>query len=93
VTDIEKQAQQIERGQLAEPGRLLLVLLEELARLKTEALDRFTAGELGGKELLVGFLAHVAEVRAHLVGLTAQHGAPGEETVGYSSTPRPLAQK
>jgi TRAP-type uncharacterized transport system substrate-binding protein len=88
VTDIEKQAQQIDRGQLAEPARLLPLLLEELARLKTEALDRFTAGELGGKELLVGFLAQVADVRAHLMRLSARQGAPAEEPVGYSSTPR-----
>jgi hypothetical protein len=39
---------------------------DELSRLKTEALDRFTQGELEGKDLLVGFLTQVADVRACL---------------------------
>jgi hypothetical protein len=66
VNQIEKLARQIERGDPAGPSRLA-DLRQELDRLKTEALDRFAEGELGGKELLVGFLTQVADVRACLM--------------------------
>jgi TRAP-type uncharacterized transport system substrate-binding protein len=79
VTRIEKQAQEIEGARAADPGQLA-ALQEELRRLKTEALDRFTEGELRDKELLVGFLAQVADVRAYLLQLSQQQRArPAEQ--------------
>jgi TRAP-type uncharacterized transport system substrate-binding protein len=87
VTCIEKQALSLERGQPAEPGQLL-ALREELGRLKTEALDRFTEGELGGKELLAAFLAQVADVRACLLRLAGERGdRPGERVGTGDGTP------
>jgi hypothetical protein len=43
-----------------------------LGLLKTEALDRFTDGELEGKELMAGFLTHVRDARDYRTGLIAQ---------------------
>jgi hypothetical protein len=62
VTNIEKQAMQIDRAQPSAVGQLA-VLGKQLGQVKTEALDRFTQGELEGKDLLVGFLTQVADVR------------------------------
>jgi hypothetical protein len=62
VTNIEKQAMQIDRAQPSAVGQLA-ALGEELGKAKTEALDRFTQGELEGKDLLVGFLTQVADLR------------------------------
>jgi hypothetical protein len=56
VTRIEEQARLAEFGRSMRREQLL-DLQAHLARLKTEALDRFTAGELAGQELLAGFLA------------------------------------
>jgi TRAP-type uncharacterized transport system substrate-binding protein len=86
VTLIEKQALQLERGQPAGAAQLR-ALLEELGRLKTEALDRFTEGELGGKELLVGFLAQVADVRACLTRLAVEQEAQSERQAGKEGAP------
>jgi hypothetical protein len=62
VTNIEKQALQIKREQPSANGQLT-ALADELSRVKTEALDRITQGELDGKDLLVGFLTQVADAR------------------------------
>jgi len=53
----------------------LAALRQELARLKTEVLDRFTRGELAGKELLAGFLLQVNDGRDVLSGLIRQNPA------------------
>jgi TRAP-type uncharacterized transport system substrate-binding protein len=86
VTRIEKQALSLERGQPAEPGQLL-AMRDELCRLKTEALDRFTEGDLGGKEMLAGFLAQVADVRAHLTRLAGEPGDRPGPRVGKGNGP------
>jgi TRAP-type uncharacterized transport system substrate-binding protein len=55
----------------------VLALQEQLVRLKTEALDRFTEGDLEGKELLGAFVTHVQGVYDHLSRLiTARQGRP-----------------
>jgi TRAP-type uncharacterized transport system substrate-binding protein len=92
VTRIEKQAQEIEGGRLADPGQLA-ALQGELGRLKTEALDRFTQGELGGKELLSAFLVQVADVRAYLLRLGQQQGARPQAQAGDGNAPRPAPRK
>jgi TRAP-type uncharacterized transport system substrate-binding protein len=86
VTGVEKQALQLGRGQPAGAAQLR-ALLEELGRLKTEALDRFTQGELGGKELLVGFLAQVADVRACLTRLVLEQEAQPGGQAGKEDAP------
>jgi hypothetical protein len=52
--------------------KALLGLQERLGRLKTESFDRFTDGELEGKGLMAGFLAHVRDARDYRTGLIAQ---------------------
>jgi hypothetical protein len=68
VTRIEEQATQGERGRPLSVEELL-ALREQVCRLKTDALDRFTAGELAGKELLASFLVHANDARDHLTRL------------------------
>jgi TRAP-type uncharacterized transport system substrate-binding protein len=75
VTRIEERATQLER----EPSRglgALTELQEELTLLKTEALDRFTEGDLEGRDLMHAFLAHVADTRAYLTRLAAAGRGP-----------------
>ena len=48
---------------------LLHELRDELAALKSEALARFTEGELSGHELMQGFLVQVNDVRDYIQGL------------------------
>ena len=56
-------------------------LQEQLVRLKTEALDRFTEGDLEGKELLGAFVTHVQGVYDHLSRLiTARRARPVRAT-------------
>jgi TRAP-type uncharacterized transport system substrate-binding protein len=81
VTRIEEQARQAERDGLAAPGRLL-ALEEQLARLKTETLDRFTRGELAGKELLSAFLVQANEARKYLTRLVAGQPDRSQEPAG-----------
>jgi TRAP-type uncharacterized transport system substrate-binding protein len=71
VSRIEEEARQLERNP-ARNVKPLLELQERLGGLKTEALDRFTDGELEGKELMVGFLAHIRDARDYLTELIAQ---------------------
>jgi hypothetical protein len=71
VARIEEEAMRIERGEWSAAERLP-ELRERLGRLKTEALDRFTQGELAGKELLAGFLAQVNDTRDYLTRLMGQ---------------------
>jgi TRAP-type uncharacterized transport system substrate-binding protein len=65
VTRIEERATQLDR---AMPRDLagLQALQEELTALKTEVLDRFTDGDLQGRDLISAFLAHVAGTRDYL---------------------------
>jgi hypothetical protein len=68
VNRIEEQAIQIERSNGV--GQEQLVdLRDQIYRLKTEALDRFTDGELAGKELLAGFLTQADDARDYVTGL------------------------
>jgi TRAP-type uncharacterized transport system substrate-binding protein len=77
VTQIEEQGRQAERSGAALAD--LLALEETLGRLKAEALDRFTRGELAGKELVSVFLVQANAARDHLARLVAeQHGRPPE---------------
>jgi hypothetical protein len=64
----------------------LAALRQELARLKTEVLDRFTRGDLAGKELLAGFLLDVNDARDFLSGLIRQNPANTPIPVGTPDT-------
>jgi TRAP-type uncharacterized transport system substrate-binding protein len=73
VTRIEEQAGEMERaGSATVPS--LVALRDRLVRLKTEALDRFAEGDLTGKDLLAGFLAHANDARDYLTRLIRQQG-------------------
>lgn len=72
VNRLEKQARHegwTGRPELSE----LLALQDQLVRLKTEALDRFTEGNLEGKELLGAFVTHIQGVYDHLSRLITAH--------------------
>ena len=54
----------------------LVALRDQLSALKTQVLDEFAQGELGGHELLSVFLAQVNDVRDYLTRLINK---PGEK--------------
>ena len=68
VTAIERQALQLELASKLELGPLL-ALQGDLGRLKGEALERFTLGELEGDGLMSGFLTHANDARDYLARL------------------------
>jgi TRAP-type uncharacterized transport system substrate-binding protein len=83
VTRIEEKAARLERHPGAGPEQLL-ALREELCRLKTEALDAFTDGDLAGHELMQGFLVQVNDVRDYVTRLLRQAGeTPAEPRPDY----------
>ena len=65
VNAIERRAMALERGASLDLGALL-VLQEDLSRLKEEALRKFAEGELEGETLMSGFLTHVDNTRDYL---------------------------
>jgi TRAP-type uncharacterized transport system substrate-binding protein len=64
----------------------LVALRHELGCLKSEVLDRFTRGELAGKELLSGFLIQVNDTRDFISGLIRQSPANATVAVGMPDT-------
>ena len=79
VTFIEETATRIEHDKIGGLAHLV-ELRGELAGLKSEALARFTEGELAGHELMQGFLLQVNDVRDYVVRLISKH----EETTPQS---------
>ena len=65
VLAVERQAQELESSAVIDLGTLLR-LQQDLTQLKCEALEKFAEGELGGAELMSGFLAQVSDVRSDL---------------------------
>jgi TRAP-type uncharacterized transport system substrate-binding protein len=65
----------------------LLALRGQLMQLRSDALDRFTEGELEDHDLMASFLAHVSAGRDHINRLIAQHhpSATGQASPGYES--------
>jgi TRAP-type uncharacterized transport system substrate-binding protein len=78
VTRIEERAARLERLGGATPQQFLS-LRDDLLRLKTEALDAFTEGELAGHELMQGFLVQVNDVRDYVTRLVAQSSKRSED--------------
>ena len=68
VLDVERRAQALESSAVIDLAELLR-LQDELGRLRSEALERFVEGELGGEELMSGFLAHAGDARGYLTRL------------------------
>ena len=68
VSFVEEAATRIEHDQIGGLAHLI-ELRDELARLKSEALARFTEGELAGHELMQGFLIQVNDVRDYVLKL------------------------
>jgi TRAP-type uncharacterized transport system substrate-binding protein len=87
VTRIEEKAARIERRGASREE--LVPLRDELCRLKTEALDAFTGGELAGNELMQGFLVQVNDVRDYLTRLIDRAAeAPVETSPEHGSLAR-----
>ena len=93
INRLEEQARQVVCVGQDLPS--VLALQDQLVHIKTEALDRFTEGELEGKELLGAFVTHVQGVYDHLSRLiTARRGrseGPGE-VLDQSSLPEDGAE-
>jgi hypothetical protein len=68
VTSIEQEALQLELASRLELAPLLS-LQADLGRLKNEAMERFTDGELEGEGLMSGFLTHANDARDYLARL------------------------
>ncbi len=68
VTAIEHQALQYELAAQLDLAALLS-LQADLGRLKSEAMERFTSGELEGEGLMSGFLTHANDARDYLARL------------------------
>jgi TRAP-type uncharacterized transport system substrate-binding protein len=75
ITYIEETAMRAERDQIG-GVELLQELRMQLAGLKSEALARFTEGELSGHELMQGFLVQVNDVRDYVQALIREHETP-----------------
>jgi TRAP-type uncharacterized transport system substrate-binding protein len=86
VARIEAQAVQAERSPAVD-ARQLRDLREQLWQLKSEALERFTEGELEGKELLAGFLVQVNDARDHLTRLLQRPDGGRHEPGARAGTP------
>jgi TRAP-type uncharacterized transport system substrate-binding protein len=72
ITYIEETATRIEREQIGGLAHLQ-ELRDELAAIKSEALARFTEGDLSGHELMQGFLVQANDVRDFVQGLIRRH--------------------
>jgi TRAP-type uncharacterized transport system substrate-binding protein len=82
IARIEEQVRQIERDHMG-GHQQLLELRDELSRLKTEALDRLTRGELSDRELLPAFLVQCNDVRDHVNRLIERcNGVPQTTEAG-----------
>ncbi len=68
VTAIERRALDLELSAGLDLGGLL-ALQSDLGRLKNEAMERFTHGELEGEGLMSGFLTHANDARDYLARL------------------------
>ncbi len=68
VTAIERQVLKLELGAMLDLKGLVL-LQAEMSRLKSEALEKFAEGELGGEELMSSFLTHVNDARNYIARL------------------------
>lgn len=68
VTRVERVALRLE-SQATPDIRELMRLRNELGEIKTNALEKYTRGELKSEELMSAFLTHVADVRGYLSAL------------------------
>lgn len=88
VNRIEETAARLERHPGDNPEQLL-ALRAELDRLKTEALDAFTDGELAGHELMQGFLVQVNDVRDCVTRLIQQSAEMPSQPIPERRSPVP----
>ncbi|GIW89239.1 MAG: hypothetical protein KatS3mg108_3563 [Isosphaeraceae bacterium] len=88
VAEIERAA--LDLGSSAEPNMPRLIQLQqELARLKTEAVERLVASETESVEFLTAFLMQINDARENLNGLMIRHS---RETLEAQALPeeRPI---
>jgi TRAP-type uncharacterized transport system substrate-binding protein len=86
VTRIEEHALAAERDAPLTVSQLF-ALRDRLYRLKTEALDEFAHADLAGKDLLLGFLLQVNDVRDYLTRLIL-HREDNETKMPVSTSSR-----
>ena len=89
VTGIERQALKLELGAMLDLKELVH-LQAEISRLKSEALEKFAEGELGGEELMSSFLTHVNDARNYIARLIL-HERDSLEERAASQNRRPEA--
>lgn len=68
VAELEEEAMNVELRPMLDLKELARIQVR-LNRLKTEALERFAAGELEGEELISGFITHVNNARDYVTRL------------------------
>jgi TRAP-type uncharacterized transport system substrate-binding protein len=88
IAYIETAASHVESNEMGGVA-LLHELLEQLAVLKSEALARFTEGELSGHELMEGFLVQANDVRDYIRDLIRRFEEP--HAVASDASLQPLA--
>lgn len=88
VSRIERRAMELEYSSTMKI-RELFELQQELSRLKVEALDKFSSGELEGNELLSGFLTQINDARGFLTRLILHAREDLEEAAFKENRPFP----
>jgi TRAP-type uncharacterized transport system substrate-binding protein len=80
VARIEEQALQAEQDHQLDVSQFR-DLRARLCRLKTQVLDEFAQGDLGGNDLLAGFLIQVNDIRDYLTRLVLEQESKPAEVV------------
>ena len=89
VMEIDRQTLEQESAARIDLGGLLK-LQQDLMRMKQEALEKFAQGELGGEELISGFLEHVSDAREQLTRLILHERQTLEKTARHEGRPLPI---
>ncbi len=90
VTAIERQALKLELGAMLDLKELVLIQAE-ISGLKSEALEKFAEGELGGEELMSSFLTHVNDARNYIARLILhERDSLEDQALSQNRTPQAL---
>ena len=90
VTAIERQVLKLELGAMLDLKELVH-LQAEISRLKSEALEKFAEGELGGEELMSSFLTHVNDARNYIARLILhERDSLEDQAASQNRTPQAL---
>lgn len=90
VTALERQALTFELGATLNLKELVHIQAE-ISRLKSEALEKFAEGELGGEELMSSFLTHVNDARNYIARLILhERDSLEDQALSQDRTPEAL---